>query len=261
MSEKVPAGEERKVAFLGGAAIDGAPIAYIIVLAAVVTVLSFIPFSFVLATGGAFPLSQAIFGLVGFVLGPIAGGIASGIGQLLGVFIAPHTSSVPAVGILGAIVGSFAGGSMVVSGKRKAWGFWVGVFGLLATFAYLGRAYFSNHVSFYAVFWGGLLQWLGCLLYILPTRTLFARWIGNKNLGFVALGMFFGTWVAFAVDHVTMSAITYYMFNWPEEVFIMLIPIIPVEYLIRMVTAAVIGTGVIAGLRAIGIVKPDHAIY
>jgi len=48
MSQK-PAGEEREVRFLGGAAIDGAPVAYIIVLAAVVTALAFIPFSVILA--------------------------------------------------------------------------------------------------------------------------------------------------------------------------------------------------------------------
>ena len=58
MSE-APAGEEREVKFLGGAALDGAPIAYIVVLAAVVLALSFIPFSVVLATGGSFPLSQS----------------------------------------------------------------------------------------------------------------------------------------------------------------------------------------------------------
>jgi hypothetical protein len=57
----IPAGEERKVVFLGGAAVDGTPVAYIVVLAAVVTALSFIPFSVVLASGGSFPMSEASF--------------------------------------------------------------------------------------------------------------------------------------------------------------------------------------------------------
>lgn len=46
---------------VSSAAIDGAPIAYIVVLAAIVTTLSFIPFSIVLASGGSMPLSQAVF--------------------------------------------------------------------------------------------------------------------------------------------------------------------------------------------------------
>ena len=69
MSQR-PAGEEREVKFLGGVAIDGAPIAYIVVLAAVVAALSFIPFSVILASGGSFPMSQGIYGLVGWILGP-----------------------------------------------------------------------------------------------------------------------------------------------------------------------------------------------
>jgi hypothetical protein len=51
------------------------------------------------------------------------------------------------------------------------------------------------------------------------------------------------------------------MFNWPEEVWISLIPIIPFESLMRGLVATVIGTGVIAGLRAIGLVKPTNATY
>jgi len=57
----IPEGEERKVEAVSSAAIDGAPIAYIVVLAAIVTTLSFIPFSIVLASGGSMPLSQAVF--------------------------------------------------------------------------------------------------------------------------------------------------------------------------------------------------------
>jgi hypothetical protein len=261
MSEQVPSGEERKVEFLGGASIDGAPIAYIVVLAAVVTVLAFIPFSFVLATGGSFPLSQAIFGLVGFVLGPIAGAIAGGIGSLLGVFLAPQTAGVAPVTVWGGIVASFAAGAMVVSGKRRAWGIGVGIWGALMWGYIFYRSYFINGVSLYAIMFGSLAMWLGVLFYLLPTRILFARWVGSKNLGLVALGMFAGTWVSFAVSHVSQSAITYYMFNWPEEVWITLIPIVPIEYLTRTITAAIIGTGVIAGLRAIGVVKPEHALY
>jgi predicted membrane protein len=101
--------------------IDGAPIAYIIMLAGVVTGLAFVPLSVVLGSGKSFPMSQGIYPLVGWILGPIAGAIASAIGASLGIFIAPHTTTVPIATVLGALMGSFAAGTMVHTGRRKNW--------------------------------------------------------------------------------------------------------------------------------------------
>jgi hypothetical protein len=67
--------------------------------------------------------------------------------------------------------------------------------------------------------------------------------------------------MGYGVAHTSQTVITYYMFNWPEEVWWTLVPIIPVENTFRCLIAAVIGTGVITGLRATGIVKPSEAIY
>jgi hypothetical protein len=99
------------------------------------------------------------------------------------------------------------------------------------------------------------------ILWLLPTRKVIARWISDKSLVKVAGGLAVGTWMCAALGNVTQSAVTYWMFNWPEEVWVMLIPMVPVENLFRAIIGAVIGTGVIAGLRAIGLVKPTNAIY
>ena len=256
-----PAGEEREVKFLGGAAIDGAPVAYIVVLAAVVTALSFIPFSVVLASGGSFAMAEGIFPLVGWVLGPIAGAIASGIGRLIGVFLAPHTAGVPAVTVWSAMVGSFTAGSMVLAGKRKSWWIWLTILFVIMFLLFAGRAVVQNGVGIWPAIWGSFLDWSGILLFALPTRTLAARWLKSPNIGLVAAGLFLGTWMVTGVTHLSAAVFTYYMFNWPEEVWITLIPIIPVENLFRCLIGTVIGTGVIAGLRAIGLVKPSEALY
>ena len=261
MSENMPAGEERKVEFLGGAAIDGAPVAYIVVLAAVVVALSFFPMSVVLASGGSFPMSQGILGLVGWVLGPIAGAVASGIGALIAVFLAPHTAGVPPVTIWGAIVASFAAGVMVFGDKRKGWWLYVWIYALLSFLYFVGRAIFMNGVGLWPAIAGSFVDWSALILFALPTRTLFAKWINSKNWGMVIAGLALGTWTVFGIAHVCQSAITYHMFNWPEEVWTMLIPLIPFENLMRAAVGVVIGGGVIAGLRAIGLVKPEHAIY
>ncbi|XTZ09643.1 MAG: hypothetical protein ACQZ3N_05490, partial [cyanobacterium endosymbiont of Rhopalodia yunnanensis] len=88
-------GKEREVKTSGIASINGTPLNYIVVLSTVVTVLAFVPFSITIGSGGLFPMSQGIFPLVGWLLGPLAGAITSGIGTLIGVFLAPHTAGIP----------------------------------------------------------------------------------------------------------------------------------------------------------------------
>ncbi len=256
-----PAGKERQVKFLGGAAVDGAPVAYIVVLAAVAAALAFIPFSVVLASGGSFPLSQGIHPLIGWLLGPIAGAVASGVGALIGVFLAPHTAGVPVVTVYSAALSSFAAGAMVLGAKRRAWWLPLTVIFVICWLLFAGRAVVQNGVGLYAAIAGSFLDWSGILLFALPTRTLAARWINSKNLAWVAAGLFLGTWMVAGVTHVASAVVTYFMFNWPEEVWVTLIPIIPFENLMRCLTGTVIGAGVIAGLRAIGLVKPTEAIY
>ena len=261
MSQK-PAGEEREVRLLSGAAIDGAPVAYIIVLAAVVTALAFIPFSVILAAGGSFPMSQGIYPLVGWILGPIAGAIASGVGRLIGIFLAPHTAGpVPAASVWGAAIASFAAGSMVLGEKRKRWWIPLSALFIVEFLLFTGRAIFLNGVGIGVALLNSFVDWSSILLYVLPTRTLFARWINSENVGLGAAGLFLGTWMIAGLSHLSVTVIMYFMFNWPEEVWVTLIPVIPMEHLFRCLIGAVIGTGVIAGLRAIGVVKPAGAIY
>ncbi|NPV87848.1 MAG: hypothetical protein HPY45_17760 [Anaerolineae bacterium] len=256
-----PTGEKRKVAFLGGAAIDGAPIAYIVVLAAVTTALAFIPFSFALAGGGSFPLSQGIWALLGILLGPIAGAISVGIGTLIAIFVAPHTAGVPVVTLLQSILCAFAAGCMSAQAKRGGWWIIAAVLGGVGGLYYIGRAISVNGVSLGAAVLGSLIQIIGWLLYVLPTRNLFGKWVGSKNVVLLALGVILCTATSFAVAHFFATAITYTMFNWPQEVFLLLASIIPVEYMFRFIVAGVIGVGVIVGLRAIGLVKPERGLY
>ncbi len=261
MSER-PAGEEREVRFLGGAAIDGAPVAYIVVLGAVVAALSFIPFSVILAAGGSFPMSQGVYPLVGWVLGPIAGAVAGGIGRLIGVFLAPHTAGpVPAASVWGAAIASFAAGSMVLGEKRKRWWIPLSMLFIIEFLLFTGRAILLNGVGVGVAVLNSFVDWSSIVLYMLPTRTLFARWINSKNIGLVSVGLFLGTWMIAGISHLSVTVIMYFMLNWPGEVWVTLIPIIPVEHVFRCLVGTVIGTGVLAGLRAIGVVKPGEAIY
>lgn len=261
MSSFVPQGEERNVKTLGSASLDGAPLAYIVVLAAVVTVLAFIPFSIVLGSGGGMPLSQSIFPLVGWILGPIAGAIASGVGTLVGVLLAPYTAGVPFVSVMGAALASFAAGTMVLSKRRQYWSIILTVILTIELLLYLNHAIGQNGVAFSTAIAGSFVDWSALLLFALPTRNLFARWINSSNIGLMVAGLFLGSWTVSGLSHINSAMITYYLFNWPEEVWISLIPIIPFENFVRSLAGAIIGAGVISGLRAIGLVKPQEAIY
>ncbi|NUN64573.1 hypothetical protein HCU40_07370 [Pseudanabaena biceps] len=256
-----PEGIEREVKAVGGAAIDGTPIAYIIVLAAVTTVLAFIPFSIVLGSGKGIPLSQSIYPLLGWILGPIAGALASGIGTFIGALLAPYTAGVPAIAIWGAVVASFAAGAMTIAPKRKYW--YLGLIVLfaieLAAYAYLAIA--RNGIPVRTFIAGAFIDWSALILFVLPTRTLFTKMISSHNFVMVAIGIFGGTWTICGLAHLSQVPFTYYLFNWPEPIWNMLIPIIPVENAMRGLSGSVIGTGVISGLRAINLVKPKEAIY
>lgn len=255
-----PKGREREVRSLSSTQIDGAPVAYVIVLAAVVTALSFIPFSLILGSGGSFPLSQGVLGLVGWVLGPIAGAVSSAVGALLGILLAPHTAGpLPVMRVLTYGFASFAAGAMAAGKNRQAW--WIPSAVISgAALAYLAyRAIILNGVGAGVVLAVTFVNWSALLLFVLPTRKLVSLWLRSSKLPQVMLGLALGTWMIYGLIHVIQSAIIYHLQNYPAEVWVTLIPIIPLENLVRAAVGVVIGSGVIAGLRAIGLVKPEHA--
>ena len=255
--------KEREIGKTATVSIDGSPVSYVVALAAVVAVLAFIPIpvSFIIASGGSFPLSQGVFPLIGILLGPLAGAVANCIGTLIGIFVAPHTAAVPFVSIISSAVAAFFAGSMTTGVKRKYWFIINSLVVLAGMLAISARAIFINGVrpwvmpAFFA-------QYIVCLvLYSFPTRKVFISWIQSGILAKMSAGLFISTWMISTMISVVGTFFTYWMYNWPEAVFITLLPIIPVEMLVRSFTGMVIGAGVIAGLRSIGLVKPKNALY
>ncbi len=262
MSEQIPTGEEREIKFLSGIAIDGAPVSYMIVLAAVVVALSYFPLSVIIALGGSFPISQGVLGLVGWVLGPVAGAVTSGIGALIGIFLAPQTAGpIPILRIWGSLIASFAAGTMVIGAKRRGWWFWVWLYASLSFLYFIWRAVFLNSVNLWVVIASSFIDWSSLLLLALPTRTLFAKWINSKNYRLVLAGLGLGTWISYGISHICLTAIFYHIHNYPEIRFYEVIFAAPFENVMRAIIGMVIGGGVIAGLRSIGLVKPANAIY
>ena len=258
-----PLGEERKVNYLGGAMIDGAPVTYIVVLAAVIMVLALvpIPISVVIGSGKNFPISQGVYPLMGWLMGPIAGAITDAVGSLGGIIIAPHTTTSRLGTVMGAALGGFAAGVMRGNGQRKWWWIPVSVLSIIFFCLYAVRAIFVNQANWFHVIFGSFIDWSALLLFILPTRIYFARCLQDEKMARVSIGLFGGTWIIAGLTHLCTSTFVYGIINWPSESWLLFAPLAPVEHAIRCLVGMVIGSGVISGLRAIGLTKPSQGMY
>jgi len=259
----IPSGEERKIRFFGGVTLDGAPVAYVVTLAAVVAVLTAIPIpiTFVIGTGKNFPMSQGVYPLMGWLLGPLAGALVNGVGALVGLLINPqNTSSLPAT-VLGAALGGLAAGVMRPAGTRRRW--WVPLSVVFVVFygLYAGRAVWVNQATLSHVLLATFINWSALVLFILPSRTFFARALAEADLRRVTVGLFGGTWMVAGLVHLSTGVFVYWQTNWANEWWLVIAGAAPFEHVARCLIGAVIGLGVISGLRAIGLVKPTEAVY
>jgi len=150
---------------------------------------------------------------------------------------------------------------MGAKSKRNWWGGIVAIIAGLSLVGYVGMATLGNGAPFYSVALGAFLDWSAVVLFILPTRKIVARWIGSRNVGKLAAGLFVGIWITYGIGHVCQSVIYYWIQNWPAEVWLTLAPIIPAEMMVRCLVGTIVGTGVITGMRAIGLVKPSQAVF
>lgn len=240
--------------------IFGAPVSYIALLAAVTAVLQLIPFSVVLGAGISFPLSLAVTGLVGILLGPWAGAVAVAIGSGIGVMIAPHTAWLGPLTVLVMVVTPIASG-LIVNGKRH----WVGLYLIVASLVWWGLFIATNG---FPQVWTSLLQpWR----YLIPGLLLFVPVINEKAIRFLksdnrlAMGVSLAyiIWVSGSVDHTLSSIIgNLILFRMPEEVWSFLtLYIIGAERGVLALVGMVIGLGVMVGLRQMGMTKPEMGVW
>ncbi len=258
--QEEPQGAERTVRTHVPSSIGGAPVSYVVMLASVVAVLSFIPFSLAFASGGSFPMAQGVYPLTGWLLGPVAGMTASGLGALAGVFLAPHTAGIPWITVGGAVLGAgFA--SCIVARGRRALGLAASLLGVGVLVAYFQQATEGYGVR-PGVFLAAYVSHLGALtLFVLPTRRWIGRLIASPDLRRVWFGLFLGTWSATGIMMLCESFTAYSLLHWPSQLFLVFAGIVPVEEAARSTIGAVVGTGVIAGLRALSLMRPPGARY
>lgn len=260
---QLPSGVEREVRRHGAATIDGAPVAYVAALAAVMIAFTIVPLplTVVIGFGRSFPLSQGLYGLMGWLLGPLAGALANGIGVLIGIFINPQNTTIPGASIAGATAGALAAGVLGAIDSRRRWTLPLAILFAVAYLLYGGRAIVQNGADPRAVLAGSFINWSAFLLFVSPIRSLCARWLRETSLKRVAVGLFLGTWISSGLAHLISATWVYFVYNWPGENWWLMAPAAPFEHLARSLIGTVVGVGVIAGLRATGLARAVHAAY
>jgi hypothetical protein len=186
--------------------------------------------------------------------------VASGAGTVVGIFLAPHTAGVPWISTVGAASAPLYAAAIVPRGRRLL-GAVLSVAAILWIVLYWQHAIVRNGVSPRIVVYASASNLFAVALFISPARRWMGRLIVDPDLKKVALGLFFATWTASALMMAEEAVPTYYLLNWPQAVFEIFIPVIPLEQTVRSFIGMIIGTGVIAGLRAMAIVKPAAASY
>ena len=182
--------------------IFGSPISYVALMAAAVAVLQLIPFSVVLGAGISFPLSLAIIGLVGILLGPWAGAIAVAIGSSIGVMIAPHTAWLGPLTVLVMVSTPIATG-LICRGKRL----FVGAYLILAAVVWWVIFLATNG---FPEIWTSLLQpWRyllpGILLLIPRLNERAIKHLKSDNRLALGVALAYLIWIGGCVDHSLSS--------------------------------------------------------
>lgn len=256
-----PAGKKREVSGLGAVAIDGTPVAYVAIMAAIVAVFAFIPASIVIGGAGAtWPAHDILHPLIGLILGPIAGPIASVVGIFIGNALAPYTSLGPWAMLMGGM-SSFTAG-MVVRKRSLAW-----LVPWLIT-AVLHAVYFfqAGNEGVGPGLWltNTFTITLALILFVIPPVRNFVintikdpgatRWALLVALFLIC---FFG-----GTAGIQAPWVVWYATNpWPAEVWPTLVPAILLERGIFPIIGALIGFGLITALRRSSFVKPKNAGY
>jgi len=250
-----PKGTEREVSTSRRITIGGAPISYVALFAAAIGVTALIPFSILIGTGQAFPFSEFLIPLSGIVLGPIGGLVAGLVGGFIGLAIAPYTAPNGILAPITPALGAMAVGFLVQKGKRAWWGTAI-LAVALGIFTIKGLV--INGVYPLWLIGAVAVAWIALILELTPLRPLAAGWLRSKNFGLVAVGLVIISFMGTSTAMIVNNAIGFFLFQIPNDIWPIFIPVVQTERSIVTVGATIIGLGVIAGLRQLRMVRPSE---
>jgi len=209
----------------GLATIAKAPVSWVALFAAINGVTSLIPFYFYVTGGGYISLGSGLFmPLAGQILGPWAGTIASFIGALIGMFLAPGAFPLGLIDVIlsGAIIGLSAG---LIARKWKWWflGWWIINIALIIIFPYRwpGRAInlAPPNEPNYILSWSYVILAFILWLVLGPLTTdLLHKWSSRRSSSKVRIfGLILMGYISRASMQPMWSLPFSYILRWPQD--------------------------------------------
>jgi hypothetical protein len=236
---------------LGPGSINGVPVAYLAIWAAIYAVAAILP-AIPLIGGGTFGAQEFILVIAGMIFGPIAGLVAAVVGGIIASLIAPATAYFGLGTFVSPAIGALCAGLLM---KNTLWSRAV----VLAIFVVMFIAWplfpatsaIGSYVySHWALFPMDLTALIGIAISPWAVRQIKTFdpkrvWIGVAIIG----------WTAYMVNHLAISL--GYSFLYPEGpqqwVFSWTSGAVPLQRIALTVVATIVGTALIVGLHRAGI--------
>ena len=239
----------------------GAPIAWIAILAALGTVLRFVPLYFWAEGGGYTAVSVIIEYLNGLILGPIGGAICGLVYGIIGLFVLP--AAIPWVTVLHPVIVAFTTGMLA---NKKWWAAWP-ICAVFVALQQLVPYYWPGPPTypaapqpkyFLASFW----LWVPLILMPILGPRLIPEWLRSDDKKKLFIALVLALWIA--TEPVWGG--WWFAWNWafnlpPGLCMSVFLTMYWYEKALGWGSTAVIGTALFSALRRSGLRKIPGAIW
>lgn len=212
------------------------------IFAALYVALGYIPLFYIFGSYGQYMTAALIFApITGIVLGPVGGGLATAIGGIIGMML---TGNMP-MGIFSFLPGTF--GALCVGLTYR--GRWYASAVIFAFFIVAFAALPSIGAAKYYVW----LHAFALLLLVSPASTLAVEYTKSLDPQKLVFGVSILAFIGVLVDHIVGSFLYQLLYPLPESVWATFAFVYPLERLLVTIVAAIIGVGIIKGVKASGL--------
>ncbi len=225
--------------------IDNVHVAYIAVAAAMVTLAAYIPMFPVIGAGTTISAGMIVVPLVGILLGPTAGTLATAIGAFLGQIVAPYGA------IFGLITFVCPTACTLVAGllAYRKWKTAIVVQGLtilawyvLTTIMWRGQP--AAGVRWYFPF----LHWASFISVLIVGRKI-SDWISSGDTKKMAIAVFLAALAGTLSEHMVGNSIYIGLYQGPAQVYVFVLGIYWIERTFGALAATFVGVPLLVGLR------------
>jgi len=225
--------------------IDGVHIAYVAVCAAIVIITAFIPMFPVIGVGATMSAGMIIVPLVGIMLGPTAGTLATAVGAFLGQIVAPYGAIFGLITFLCPLA-STATAAFLSRRKWKQGGLLV-LMGILLWYLTTGIMWAGNPKA--GIMWYFPFLHILSLVLVLVFRGKIGEWIASMDPKRMSIGIFLASLAGTLTEHMVGNSIYIGIYRGPPGPFYFVITIYWIERVLAAVGATVVGTPLLIGLK------------